>query len=206
MKDHVELLAARLDALESQNRRLRRTVVALGAGVAVLVALGTTRTAIAKDPKIIDCQKVRLMDAKDNCRGVFGLSNDESPVFALLSTDGKARVVLTLDAEGNPSFGFTDKKEKARLSLALTDSGPAVVLKNKDDDGGLSIVSAAGETGMVLQDAKARLSTVLNKDNVTLLVFKDGAEKPRAYIGTDSDGKPEMKFLDGEGKELWKKP
>jgi hypothetical protein len=208
MHDEVEMLAARLDALERANRRLRRALVAVGAGAVLLGALASTRTAVAKDPKVIDCQKVRIVDSTDKVRGVFGLSNDETPVFALIDAEGKARTVVTLDAEGNPSLAFTDKTEKPRLSMAHTDSGPAVVLRHKDEGACLSLASAPGETGIVIQDAdnKARLSSVLNKDNVTLLVFKDGAEKPRAYIGTDSDGKPEMKLLDEKGGDIWKKP
>jgi hypothetical protein len=192
MHDEVEMLAARLDALERANRRLRRALVAVGAGAVLLGALAS----------------VRIVDSTDKVRGVFGLSNDETPVFALIDAEGKARTVVTLDAEGNPSLAFTDKTEKPRLSMAHTDSGPAVVLRHKDEGACLSLASAPGETGIVIQDAdnKARLSSVLNKDNVTLLVFKDGAEKPRAYIGTDSDGKPEMKLLDEKGGDIWKKP
>jgi hypothetical protein len=181
----IEMLARRLEALERTNRSLRR-LAALAIGVALAAgAFGTMRPAVAKDPVVVDCQKLRLLDSKDKVRGVLAIGNDDTPLLALLDADGKVRCVLTLDTNGYGNFSLNDQNNSPQLTLGTTDSGPAVVLQEKQKGSCISLASTNADTVISIKDNNAR---------------------QRVSLGVEPSGTPQLRLLNEKGADVFKKP
>lgn len=207
--DAVVVLAHRLEALERSNARLRRALVVV-LGVTVGVGFLAPRTAVIarEDSPNVECQKLTLKDSKGRVRGLFAIANDDTPILSMFDENGKVRANMTLDEKGAPNFGFCDDHQKPKLSMALVDDGPVIVLSGRHKEGTrVTLAATKTETGMTIdKDGKTKIALAHTNENLSLIVIKDAEEKARMVIGANSDGSAEMSLLDGEGKQLWKKP
>jgi hypothetical protein len=183
--DDMEMLTRRLEKLERTNRFLKR-IAALGVGAALVAGwFTTTRPAIAKDPVVIDCQKIRLLDSKDKVRGVLAIGGDDTPLFAMLDANGKVRCVLTVDANGFGNFSLNDQNNSPQLTLGTTDSGPAVVICSKQKSSSVTLAST-------------------NAGSVVMI--KDNNDRQRVGVGVEANGAPLLRLLDEKGADVYKKP
>jgi hypothetical protein len=183
-EDEVVQLSRRLEALERSNRRLRR-VAALGLGALVAGALVATHPAVAKEPTVLDCQKLRLLDSQDRVRGMLSCAKDDTPLLALYDANGKARCVVTLDETGYASLGITDENGSPRISIANTDDGPAMILRESKGGSCISFATTKADSAVTVKDSGGRA---------------------RVNLGVEADGKPVLRLLDESGGELFKKP
>jgi hypothetical protein len=164
----------RLEKVEHENRRLRRTGHAILVGFAVLLAAGAATPVIFRDrPTIKDVVEARsfaLRDSQGRVRGVFGMSQDGSPQFLLQDEGGAARLRLTVLDDGSPGLSLIDSKGRSRAALGLL----------PDETITLAFADPNGTTRAVLGFTAAEGAS---------LALADSVGATRAGLGVSSDGK-----------------
>ena len=114
----LDTLAARIDTLERQNRRLRRGAVALA-------AIGLCAGAAAQKPAAVVGDRFTLVDPMDRTRAALenrtGAST-ASPVLTFFDDRGQPRLRLGLGSHGAALLETVDENGKARDFFG----GPAI--------------------------------------------------------------------------------
>jgi predicted nucleic acid-binding Zn ribbon protein len=163
--------AARLEALERDNRRLQRFGMLLIVGMAVLLALGVvlvyTSRSVAPE---VSARSFVLRDADGTVRGVWGVAQEDSSLrFVLQDPAGRPRIRMSLLGDGSAGISLIDSAGQRRAVFALEAS-----------EGG----------SVVLADNTGRTRTVLgvSPDGAATVVFADRNGATRAGLGVDNRG------------------
>lgn len=134
----IETMVKRLDSLERENRRMKRTGVAALAGITAVVLMG--QAIPSEVAKVVKAEQFVLRDSGGNSRAVLAVGPDGSVGLGLSDSHGTARAWLSLGPQGSPSFALFDKEAKPRATLRLWPDGvPRLAL---NDQGGNVIWSA----------------------------------------------------------------
>jgi hypothetical protein len=165
----------RLDALERDNRRLRRYGVTmlvvlagfLGVGAALLYFSGAY--GLPGSPQMVAARQFLLRDASGNIRGTWGTGEDGSVRLALSDDQGRQRIRLSLLEDGSAGLTFSDTADRKLAVLGLL----------PDHTSTLALTDPAGVPRMVLGVAANGSSN---------LVFADHSGTTRAGLGVDTRG------------------
>jgi hypothetical protein len=132
-----------------------------------------------------------LCDDDGNARASLQL-RDGNPQFVIADGEGRVRVSLRVDAEGNSSFLFAGADGKARIGMDCYDEGPSFFLR--DSAGNLRIgLDYAEETQTAVvtlasEDERSRLSLSCSTDDESALItLRDSAGRPRIELRTQGD-------------------
>jgi hypothetical protein len=161
---------ARLEALERDNRRLRRYGALLVVGMAMLLGLAVvlvyTRRSVTPE---IAAQRFVLRDAGGNIRGAWGVAEDSSLRLVFQDQAGRPRIKVSLLNDGS-----------AGISLADSGGNPRAVFALETTEGG----------SLVFADGTGRTRTVLgvSADGSANVVFADRNGATRAGLGVDTRG------------------
>ena len=127
----LDALTQRLDRLERQSRRLKRTtlVVILGAVAAVLMG----QTAPHRQPRSVDAEEFVLRDSRGQVRATLGTTqNATATVLQIHGENGKPRTRVTVSSDGSSSLEVMDSGDHVRLLLGVKDNGsPRIWLGNE---------------------------------------------------------------------------
>jgi hypothetical protein len=175
---HIRAEAAighRLDALERDNRRLRRYGVTmlvvlagfLGVGASLLYFSGAY--GLPGSPQMVAARQFLLRDARGTIRGTWGTAEDGSVRLALSDDRGRQRIRLSLLEDGSAGLTFADTADRKLAVLGLL----------PDQTTTLALTDPAGVPRMVLGVAANGSSN---------LVFADHSGTTRAGLGVDSRG------------------
>ena len=128
MTQELDRLAARLEKLERQNRRLK-----LGGG-ALAVGLGLLGLTAAAGPlcDVVSAERFVLHDARGKTRMTLDAYHTE-PVITLQDKAGKAVARFGVGEDGQAYLVTLDEKGKARCNL-FEAAGGAQKSANVDDD------------------------------------------------------------------------
>src|SRR5689334_19184997 len=216
-------LVARVEALESANRRLRAWGGLLAVGLAAVVTLGQA----APPAKSLQAESLTLRDAGGRKRIVLGGDADgwgvtvfdakEVPRAGMRVDDKGAPVVQVLDATGGCSAelaafgdaaGMYLRAEGGKLRGYFTTSGGLPIWDLLDRSGktrcGASIADA-GSAGISLfgKDGATRAGLINNPDDSTRLTLRTGpldAEKKGCELQVYPDGGAKVELSDALGK------
>jgi hypothetical protein len=169
-------LASRIDAVEADNRRLRRLSIALIGIVAILTGLAVALMVVSAryglpgtTADIVAARQVMIRDRDGVPRGVWGV--DDSGAVRLLLQDGsqRPRLRLSLLEDGGAGISLVDSAGHNRAVIALL------------PDQAVSVVLADG-------NGKTRSVFGLAPDGSSTLIFADRAGTTRASLGVDTRG------------------
>jgi hypothetical protein len=104
----MEEETTRLQHLEQQVRRLRRTVNLLSVGL--LVLLGALTLAAASEPQELTLQKLTIVDTEGKGRIVAAALPDGRAAILHYDRDGEARIMTTTLAYGKAAISLMDRK------------------------------------------------------------------------------------------------
>ena len=166
----------RLEALERDNRRLRRYSATAFVGLAVLLGLivalvwlsgrqgapGTVADQVA-------ARQFVLRDKAGAIRGGWGLGDDGAVRLVLQDPAGRPRVKVSVLQDGTAGLSFADSGGRARAVFALL----------PDQTGSVAFADDAGKTRSVLG---------ISADGSANIVFADRAGSTRAGLGVDGAG------------------
>jgi len=212
-EQRLEVLSARLDRLERENRRMRRAGGVLLAGLAALVLTGQALPAGA--PRVVEAELFVLRDSGGSTRAVLHTQADGSPSldfrdaagrpraslgvqgdaahFGLTGTSGKGGTFLRTQANGRPSLILADANGTRRATLFLSDDGSATLAFSDRQRASRVVLNALenGPLGLWLYDADGRLRTLLDlePDGSPALALFDESRRGRAILGhTELEG------------------
>jgi hypothetical protein len=169
-------LMGRVEAVERDNRRLRRLSLALIGLVAILTGLAVALMLVSAryglpgtTADIVAARQIVIRDAAGVPRGLWGV--DDSGAVRLMLQDGgrRPRLRLSLLADGGAGISLIDSAGHNRAVIALL------------PDHAVSVVLADG-------NGKTRSVFGLAPDGNSTLVFADGSGINRASLGVDSRG------------------
>ena len=166
----------RLEALERENRRLRRYSTYAFMGLAILLGLivalvwmsgrqgapGTVADQVA-------ARQFVLRDKTGAIRGVWGLGEDGAVRLALQDQAARPRVKVSLLQDGTAGLSFADSAGHPRAVFALL----------PDQTGSVAFADEAGRTRSVLG---------ISADGSANIVFADRSGSTRAGLGVDEAG------------------
>lgn len=157
------MLAARLEALERSHRRLKHL------SLTAFVLLAATILIAATDDRSLEGTSFKLLDAEGKIRVLMTAASG----LSLLDATGKARAILSVDAEGP---GLVLYGDTSRAILNINHDGPALAFTSKDAVRAVFGV-VQNEPGLVLFDGKQRERaqlTVRGNRGALALVGDDG--------------------------------
>ena len=113
----METLARRLDRVERENGRLKRSGVVALAVIAAIVLMGQAASKLAppgKPGKVVGAEQFIVHDARGGVRATLGTLPDGTVRLVLYDrgNPGETRVILSAGPEGSPVLSFSDKKGK----------------------------------------------------------------------------------------------
>jgi hypothetical protein len=166
----------RLEALERENRRLRRYSAYAFVGLAILLGLivamvwvsgrqgapGTVADQVA-------ARQFVLRDKTGAIRGAWGLGEDGAVRLVLQDPGGRPRVKVSLLQDGTAGVSFADSGGRPRAVFALL----------PDQTGSVAFADDGGKTRSVLG---------ISPDGSANIVFADRAGSTRAGLGVDAQG------------------
>ena len=173
----------RLDALEQDNRRLRRLSMYLVVGTGVLLGLAAALVVVASrhglpgmTAALVEARRFTLRDAAGQTRGVWGTTEDGGVRLMLQDSAGRPRLRLTVLADGASGVAAVDEQGRTRIALGVEEAAT-----------------------LVLADAAGRPRTVLGlaADNSSTLLFTDGAGRTRAGLGVNPRGAASLTVVEG---------
>jgi hypothetical protein len=131
MNELRDSLEQRVERLERQNRRFRWFLLTLP--VLALVLGAEVQKAVWKGKTVV-AEEFILADADGKTRALLNLQKD-GPHFFLLDNDGKVRVNLAADSEGNcPALFLINAEGKSLATLRrLQDGSPVLALFANDE-------------------------------------------------------------------------
>jgi hypothetical protein len=184
-----EALAARMDHVEREYRRLRRLNAILLVGMALVVGLAAAMIALAGQyglpgttADIVAARQFVLRGDNGVIRGAWGTEKDGTLRLVLQDAAARPRVKLNLLNDGASGLTFSDSLGRPRaVFAALPDQSSSIVLAD--------------------QAGRSRLVLGLSPDGGATLVFADGAGSTRAGLGVDANGNGMLTVRDRIGRE-----
>jgi hypothetical protein len=167
----LRLILERLDAVERQNRRMKRTGMATAGIIAAIVLMGQAQPETPPAPKknkVVEAEQFIVRDAKGRQRGLFGLDHPESP--------GHSPVRIGLYNEGSSSAAMylSDGFGGVTVTSGGEDKGPrrsVQLFANPQEGTGLKVGKTGRQTGVLLQIDPRGTVALSMKDNAGKVVF-----------------------------------
>lgn len=183
-------LAARLDVVERESRRLRRTNILILVGAAILLGLGVALVAVSSRygvpgtvADILAARQFILRGPDGAVRGMWGMDKDGALRLVMQDEQGHPRTRLNLLKDGSSGLTFSDSGGRPRAVFAfLPNQSTSIVL--------------ADETG------KTRVVLGISDDGGSTVVFADRGGTTRAGLGVDRNGSGSFTLTDRMGREL----
>ncbi len=113
----METLAGRMDRVERENRRLKRSGVVALAVIAAIVLMGQAASKLAppgKPGKVVGAEQFIVHDARGGVRAELGTLPNGTVRLVLYDrgNPGETRVILSAGPESSPALSFSDKTGK----------------------------------------------------------------------------------------------
>jgi hypothetical protein len=181
------VLGRRVDELEIENTRLRRSTSLLAAAalVALALSIGTTlfvQTSRGRVADVVQARQFVLRDAAGHVRAVIGSTAEGGSRFSMQDRSGRDRLRLTLLADGSPGLSFADPEGRSRAVLAFL----------PDETVNLVFADRTGRTRAVFG---------LMPDESSTLVFADRLGETRIGLGVDAGGDAGLSLFERDGIE-----
>jgi hypothetical protein len=175
--DLFDKINGRLEALETENRRLRWTL-----GVVAAVVFVSAGLLVANRPSTkreVDLRKVVFRDDQGRVRAKLGLGLDGLPGLFFYDDHGNEQVALNIPSDGNSTLQFADRGSP-RLTIETTYEG-------------------ASRVKLLDKAQKAEAGVIMNADSSTAVVLTDG--KRGLTAGMQADGRSAVFTTDTDGDE-----
>lgn len=173
----VSELVRRLEALEGENRRLRRQGTVMLVITAVLLGLAASIVVTAARhgmpgmvPSVVEAREYVLRDKDGNVRGAWGQDDQGAIRLVLQDHRNKTSIKLNLLDDGSSGLTFSDSTGNSRLIMAVL----------PDETANLVFADRAGIARTVLG---------LSAKGGSTLLFADGGGVTRSGIGVDNRGR-----------------
>jgi hypothetical protein len=192
--------AARLDALERQNRQLKAGGAALLIAVCAAVALDQVGPAAQGGPsgRSIQVEKLTIVDPAGKPRVSLGVMDNE-PFLVFHDGQDRVRMVLSNGAEGS-SIQYYDTGGKRRIALAETGAGAGLEFYDPQERRRVGLLTTAQTPTLVFSDSEARTRMLIGigDDGPDIEMFGPNAKR-RVALGALQEAGPRFALFDQDG-------
>lgn len=204
MSDDLHALAARVESLETQNRRLRRlgglAVVVLAAGLLMGQAAKQDQPATAR--RIIEAESFVLKGPDGEMRGLWSVIPSGETQLTLWSKDHSVHALMDV-APSDASLTLSGEGAMPCATLHTANSG-STGLNLLDKDGktrGRWTVNPNGVTRLALFDKNAKrcINSSVLPEGAPMLSLSDQAGKGGVELSTTPDGPLGLTLTDENG-------
>ena len=176
------VLIERMERIERENRRLRRSgttmligmAIVLGITVTVFIYSGSFGAGVSRN---IAARQFTIRDEKGTSRGTWGIADDGTVRFILSDQSGHPRVRVSLFADGSSGVSLADSADRKLVVLGATATFPEVARAVK-----------------ALPVPRAVLGMSPNGSANLVFADRDGATK--AGLGVDARGQGSFTLAD----------
>ena len=187
-------LTERLEAVERENRRLRRLGLMMIVGIGVLLGLTSAIMVVAARhgmpgmvPQVTEAKKFLLRDRDGRIRGTWGTNEEGMAQLLLQDTTGRTRMRFSVLEDGSSGLAFVDSVNNARIVVGIL----------PDESANIVLADQGGKTRAVLGIAPNGSAT---------LVFADRGGATKAGIGVDTRGLGTLNLVERQGNEVEELP
>lgn len=125
---HSQDLATRIERLEDENRRLKRSARRWALGLAALGGVAVLSSMTSVVCKTVWAERFVLKDAGGRDRGfITAYETGGAPQFALLDARGKQTLSLGVDDDGRAYIEVAGKSGPVRSHFAVSPEGAATI-------------------------------------------------------------------------------
>lgn len=124
----LEIVLQRLQTLEKQNRRLKRSgllVLVLVGSVLFILSAAKHQAMPTAATEIVEAQRFVLKNARGEIRAILGVELDGDPYLSFWDADDHLRIGLGVWTK-EPALNIFDSKGNRRLSLYGSVDGPSI--------------------------------------------------------------------------------
>ena len=114
-------LAARVEALEGEAKKLHRWVLVLGAALVGCVAVGVSQ------PQELTLRKLTIVDGEGRPRIIAGATSSGTASLNYYDSDEKLRMSAATMPDGSAFITHFDRDEIRRITAATTSDGSAFI-------------------------------------------------------------------------------
>jgi hypothetical protein len=179
LREAEAALTRRIEYIEHENQKLRRTNGRMLATLAAVLGLSLATLAVVavqgragRVASVVQARSFVLVDDEGVVRGEWRGGEDGAPQLALRDSEGRARLRLSVLADGSSG-----------LVLSGRDTRPRAVLGVLPDQ----------TTNLVLADAEGRTRAVMGTGgNTATVLFADQEGVTRAMLGADARGNGDL--------------
>jgi hypothetical protein len=127
----LDALTTRLERLERERLRAKRTTLVVLLGGAALMLMGQAPP--HRMPKSLEAEEFVLRDSRGQVRASLATDqNANATMLQIFGENGKPRTRLTVSADGTSSLEVLDSGEHVRVLLGVRDNGsPRLWLGNE---------------------------------------------------------------------------
>jgi hypothetical protein len=187
--DRAIPLTRRLEAVERDNRRLRRLGLMMLIGVGVLLGLTTAIIVVASRhglpgtvPQVAEARKFLLRDRTGRIRGVWGTNEEGAAQLLIQDGAGRTRMRFTVQPDGASGLAFVDSANGSRIVVGML----------PDESANIVLADPGGKTRAVLG---------ISPNGATTLVFADRGGVTKAGIGVDTRGLGTLNLVERPGSQ-----
>jgi len=190
LADRAVPLTRRLEAVERDNRRLRRLGLMMLIGVGVLLGLTTAIIVVASRhglpgtvPQVAEAKKFLLRDREGRIRGAWGTNEEGAAQLLLQDGKGRTRVRITVQPDGGSGLAFVDSVNNSRIVVGVL----------PDESANIVLADPGGKTRAVLG---------ISPTGATTMDFADRGGVTKAGIGVDTRGLGTLNLVGRPGSEI----
>ena len=183
----IAKLESRIEALEVQNLKLRRTLrFASVAGIAIALGavVGWTQDSVQET---IRAKRFQIVNDDDKVVGTFGIDVGDGGSLQLAGGDGFTVAKLGSDAGQNGGIQIFDRFQNTRLALARSSVGPNYLEIGSGNNmmGQFQPTVAIGDFG---SNGAGFMVLPAGKSTARISATVDEAGNPEIQLNTDGDG------------------
>lgn len=135
MTEATQDLHLRVERIERQNRRLRRTlgVVAALCVLGVVTLPAWQASSQARGRAAVETDRFVLRNSAGKLVGAFGVNSFGTANLVLLDREERMRATIGVNDKGDPAIVLASPTGAQRLTLIHTREGPGLVMFDADD-------------------------------------------------------------------------
>jgi len=196
-------LHERIERIEKQNRRLKKTMFLLVVSLLALAVLGAKSGPNDGHFRQIIAERISFVDGTGQERMLIGSSEEGTGIRILNKAGKKALGIGITGDEGGSGILVTDKEGRPRIGLGIDEGVPSVVMV---DENGKKILAMGGDDkgyGFVIMDENEveRAGLGFKDGDTGVMIYDDHGKYVRGMI-RQKNGVHYSSHVDENGKEV----
>lgn len=203
-RSHIDELAQRVATLERSNTRLKKTLIGLGTGLAVLLMMGAKMGMNDGYFRNITAGSITIVNKSGKELVTIGKADEMGTGIRIYNDMGK-RVVgigVAADQQGSGML-VADNNGVPRFGLGMDEGVPSIAITDPEGNKIMALGGDAEGYGLVIMDEKQveRAAIGYKMGNSGMVIFNNKGEYLRGMVQR-ADGSHFTSYVNSRGEEI----